>query len=300
MSVSPVQDVAGDREVVGVEPLFHRHGLSVSRWRCRIREVGGRGTLEHRRQVVTFVHTGAFRARLSDGPVMIDATRTLLAASCEPFEVTKQFGPAVTGSAIAISDDAMRAIFPQSSGRTRLLRVEGTARAALLQHVILRQIEDGAEDNAIEELVIALAKDAFQQQRVVPMVARRQTIEPRRDIVEMAQAILAANYDQPIRLEDVARAVDVSQFHLCRAFKRITGVHMREYITRLRLRAALTEVVDPRHPSLAQIAHEHGFSSHSHFAAAFRKEFGVTPSEVRNLTHQPAHQLRISLGFTEP
>jgi AraC-like DNA-binding protein len=295
MSVHALNTPAELRDVVAIEPLFHSRGLSVCRWTCRIRETGGRGILEHGRHVVKFVHTGAFRARLADGPVMMDATRTLLAAPHEPFEVTRQYGPAVTGSAISISDSVMAARLPHWSGSTKLLRVEVTPRAVLMQHLILRQIAAGACSATIEELIVMLATEAFREPRIVPIVTRRQTIEPRRDIVEMAQALLASNYDRAVHLEDIARAVEISPFHLCRAFKRVTGVHMREYITRLRLRAAVGEVIDP-HSSLATIAHEHGFSSHSHFAAAFRKEFQVSPSEVRQLAALPVSELRTALG----
>jgi AraC family transcriptional regulator len=287
-------------DVMDVEPLFRSGGLAVSRWSCRIRETGGRGTIQHGCYVVKFVHTGAFRAMLADGPVMVDATRTLLAVPGQPFEVTKQYGPAVTGSAIAISGKAMAAILPQGIGRTsmltKLLRVEVTPRAVLIQQLILRQIRDGAPDAAVEELVISLAREAFREPRVVAMPNRRQMVAPRRDAVEMAQAILAANYDRAVRLEDIARAVEISPFHLCRAFKRVTGVPMRAYVTHLRLRAALGQVVDPA-VSLGDIAHEHGFSNHSHFAAAFRKEFRITPSEVRQLATRSVSELCVALGL---
>jgi AraC family transcriptional regulator len=269
--------------------------LTVSRWECRIRETGGRGTLQHGRFVLKFVHTGAFRAQLPSGAVVVDATRALLAAPHEPIEVTKQFGPVVTGSAIAISASMMAKLLPHWSGHTSLLRVEITPRAVLMQHLILRQIAARASDDAVRELIVALVLEAFRAPRVVPIVTRRQTLEPRRDIVEMAQALLTANYDRPVHLDDIARAVDISPFHLCRAFKRVTGVHMREYITRLRLRAALGEVIDPN-SSIAAIAQEHGFSSHSHFAASFRKEFQITPSELRQLATVPIGDLRIAFG----
>lgn len=301
MSVGALySDSVEQREAVEVEPLFRQRGLSVSRWTCRIRDTGGRATLQHGCYVVKFVHTGAFRAVLADGPVMLDATRTLLAGPREPFEVTKQFGPIVTGSAIAITEQAMSGILPGWSGRasmlTKLLRAEVTPRAVLIQHLILRQIEEGAPDPDVEALIVSLALETFREPRVVPIANRRQTVTPRRDAVETAQAFLAANYDRAVRLEDIARAVDISPFHLCRAFKRVTGVHMREYVTRLRLRAALGEVVDPN-SALGDIAHEHGFSSHSHFAAAFRKEFQITPSDVRQLAMRSAGDVRAALGL---
>lgn len=291
---------SSQQDVVELEPIFQRHGMAVVRWRCRVRETGESAMLAHRSHVLKFVHTGAFRVSLDDGPVMVDATRTLLAAPHVPFEVTKQFGPAVAGSAVAISPEAMANLLPQWSGRefatTRVLRAEVTPRVLVMQHVILRHIEDGAAPEVIEELVGMLAADAFRKPQVVAFPKRRATVIPRRDAVDMALAILAARYDSDLRLEDIARAIGISPFHLSRAFKRVTGIAMHQHLMRLRLRAALAQVVDP-HRALSDIAHEHAFSSHSHFAASFRKEFDVTPSEVRRLTARPVHELRAALGF---
>ena len=103
---------SSQQDAVEVETIFQRHGMAVTRWRCRVRETGARATLAHRSHVLKFVHTGAFRVSLEDGPVMVDATRTLLAAPRVPFEVTKQFGPAVAGSAVAISPEAMARLLP--------------------------------------------------------------------------------------------------------------------------------------------------------------------------------------------
>jgi AraC-like DNA-binding protein len=51
------------------------------------------------------------------------------------------------------------------------------------------------------------------------------------------------------------------------------------YLTRLRLRAALERLPDAS--DLTALALELGFSSHSHFTDAFRREFRRTPSEAR-------------------
>jgi AraC-like DNA-binding protein len=61
---------------------------------------------------------------------------------------------------------------------------------------------------------------------------------------------------------------------------------MTAYRLRLRLLASLERVRagDP----LVDIALAHGFSSHSHFSAAFRAAFGMTPSAWRTLTASPA------------
>jgi AraC family transcriptional regulator len=69
-------------------------------------------------------------------------------------------------------------------------------------------------------------------------------------------------------------------------FKEQTGVGLHGYIVQLRLRRALAYLEDPR-CSLTQIAIGLGFSSHSHFTAAFRQVFAVSPSRARRLLERP-------------
>ncbi len=283
---------------VDAELSFRCAALVVTRWRCRVREAGEPVVISHRWHTMKFVHTGAFQAHLSDGPALVDSTRMLLAAPDEPYVVTKQFGPMVTGSAILVNPALMPRIAGEHGpGRTsRLLRADVTPRALLMQHLILRQIEEGAPALAIEELGLTLATEVFRATSPA-LHPQRTRATAGRDAVAMAQAILAANYEKAVRLDDVARAVDVSPYYLCRSFKQVTGMHMHRYLNRLRLRAALEHVAEPR-LALAEIAYEHGFASHSHFAAAFRKEFLITPSEVRRLAGRKVSEMRRALGFS--
>ena len=274
---------------VDVETLFRHAGILVSRWRCRVREAGGTSTIEHQWHAIKFVHTGAFVAHLGEGTVHVDSTRTLLAMPHSPYIVTRQFGPDVSGSAILVSPSLAAEITSQESA-TRLLHDAVTPRAILTQHLILRKIEERACPLVIAELGLTLAADAFRDSSPMPR-QQRTRLAGRRDAVAMAQAILAANYEKPVRLEDIARAVGLSPYHLCRTFKRATGVHMHQYLNRLRLRAALERVAEPR-LAFTEIAQDYGFSSPSHFAAAFRKEFRITPSEARRLATCSAAQLR--------
>jgi AraC family transcriptional regulator len=102
----------------------------------------------------------------------------------------------------------------------------------------------------------------------------------RRRYVEDAKIILQERFREKLRLDDVARSLYVSTFHLCRLFKEETGLPIHQYLNRLRLREALKPVL-AGHADLGALAQELGFSSHSHFTAAFRKEFGMSPREVR-------------------
>lgn len=97
---------------------------------------------------------------------------------------------------------------------------------------------------------------------------------------EAAKTYLAAHLGERVTLDDVARAVHASPFHLARIFQQRTGVPVHRYLTQLRLRAALERLADGA-DDLTELALDLGFSSHSHFTDAFRREFGCAPSSVR-------------------
>src|SRR6185295_13087638 len=56
---------------------------------------------------------------------------------------------------------------------------------------------------------------------------------------EAAKTYLASRMSERVTLDEVARAVHVSPFHLARIFQQQTGVPVHRYLTQLRLRASL-------------------------------------------------------------
>jgi AraC-like DNA-binding protein len=81
-------------------------------------------------------------------------------------------------------------------------------------------------------------------------------------------------------LRALAQQAEMSPFQLCRAFSQVSGETMTSYRLRLRLLASLERL--RAGDALVEIALAHGFSSHSHYTAAFRLAFGVTPTVWRS------------------
>ncbi len=101
------------------------------------------------------------------------------------------------------------------------------------------------------------------------------------ELAEAARAELARNLAVTPSLGELAGRLQVSPFHLCRVFRRWNGMTLHEHLLELRVRAALEGLAE-RPSDLSRLAHRLGFSSHSHFTAAFRRRMGTPPSRLRN------------------
>jgi AraC-like DNA-binding protein len=92
---------------------------------------------------------------------------------------------------------------------------------------------------------------------------------------------MAAAPQRRWRLEELARVVHCSPFHLARQFRAVTGTSIASYLLRLRLAIALQRLAEGQ-ADLAGLAADLGFASHSHFGARFRAVFGASPGSVRD------------------
>jgi len=93
--------------------------------------------------------------------------------------------------------------------------------------------------------------------------------------------IIERNLDRDLGLGELARACDVSRFHLAHAFGEATGRSVMEYIRGRRLTQAATALAAGA-TDILSVALDSGYGSHEAFTRAFRSQFGVTPEQVRN------------------
>lgn len=131
--------------------------------------------------------------------------------------------------------------------------------------------------NAISEIVTAnaRARQTVRRRRPSPAQARFH-----RESVDEVRRVLATSPHLPHGLEGLAAGVCMSPFHLCRIFKRHTGLPVHRYLERLRLRQALSFVLDST-DRMISIAARCGFCSEAHLSNAFLREFGHRPSRLR-------------------
>lgn len=91
---------------------------------------------------------------------------------------------------------------------------------------------------------------------------------------------IEANLHRPITLAEMAELCTVSQFHFTRLFKKRNGMTPMKFIGIKRVERSKKMLQDTG-LTLAQIAHDCGFSSQSHFTGVFRLDTGTTPAAYR-------------------
>ena len=99
-------------------------------------------------------------------------------------------------------------------------------------------------------------------------------------LADAAKQWIAPRVTERLTLSRIAGAIECSVFHLCRSFRRATGLTLHDYREQVRLRLALERLGDGER-DLTRLALDLGYSSHSHFTASFREAYGRTPSEFR-------------------
>ncbi len=83
-----------------------------------------------------------------------------------------------------------------------------------------------------------------------------------------------------LTLSELAADMDISEDHLIRGFRKRFGVSPMAYRAQARLRWAAT-VLAADNQSVKEVAHRLGFRDASAFSRAFRRQFGLAPTELR-------------------
>lgn len=150
----------------------------------------------------------------------------------------------------------------------------------LAQLAVRHLIESAAPDALFVEEATLEVLDRLLAGATRTAAERTHQRDAHRDLVEAAKGVLGSSYAAASSLASTAQALGVSVFHLSRTFRRLTGLTLHAYRDQLRLRAALERVPGSR-CALTGVALDLGYSSHSHFSAAFSRSFGATPSQWR-------------------
>jgi len=98
-------------------------------------------------------------------------------------------------------------------------------------------------------------------------------------------AYLTEHLAEELRLEELAKKLYVSKYHLCRVFRSHAGVTVLEYLTAKRV--AKAQALLQQGVSAADAAQRTGFSEYSTFYRAYRRITGKAPTRQRKTGKTP-------------
>ena len=270
-----------------LRPLHRSALLSVDLWRCVEDGDGLRAERAHDAPVLTVLLSGASALQEGRRTVIVEAGTALLAHADFAYRAAHPFGCGDTGCHVRPSPALLEELeLPRAPWTAIALPIRAHLRFRL---AVERVALSGADGLELEEACLSLLA-ATPAVRVID--TRPATRQRHADLIDETKALILRRVGESLSLDEVARAVGLSPFHLARLFRRHTGLSLHGYRTRIRLLRALDRLEDAR-GALTDLALELGFSSHSHFTDAFRKAFGVPPGA---LARSDVHRLAAAAG----
>ncbi len=96
------------------------------------------------------------------------------------------------------------------------------------------------------------------------------------DVVEHIEGNIGAS----LQLADLSSRAGISDFHFNRMFKTVAGVTLKQYVLGRKLTSAMEQLACTNKPVI-DIALDLGFEYPEVFSRAFKKQFGISPSDYR-------------------
>lgn len=152
-----------------------------------------------------------------------------------------------------------------------------------LQSKMLRLLEEMQAERFGKELQLTLYVDdlMLRLNRIV-----YEMLEPEKNANEASLYTNLVEYienhlEEELSLEKLAEEFYVSKYHIAHVFKDNIGLSIHQYITKKRL--LLCEEAIRAKMNITDVYQTYGFGDYSSFYRAFKKEYGISPKEFRDL-----------------
>jgi AraC-like DNA-binding protein len=257
-----------------------------------VRHVDCRGTCQHRSAEECASHThfvfpyrGVYLRHVGSDLAVADANHVLLFNQGQGYQVSHPVTGGDSSLVLSVAESTLRELAPghlvcesaDFAFNQQHLRIDARAQALvmLLKHSLQNGIIEPLEAEALSLTLVARALGPRTTRIPGASYARRR-------LVDRVKVLLAGDLSQRWTLAGIAREIGGSPVYLTQVFQQVEGLPLYRYHLRLRLARALDLIA--RRDDLSGLAQDLGFSSHSHFSAAFKQHYGVTPAEFRSQT----------------
>ena len=129
--------------------------------------------------------------------------------------------------------------------------------------------------------------DIIEQYREHIQVMENNNIENSPSVTQAKQllAYITDNYNEKIRINEIAYEMGINRSYLSSSFKRLTGYSPTEYLIKIRMEKAKSLLTKTNH-SISDIAAEVGYSDQLAFSKMFKHRFGESPKQYREEIEQ--------------
>jgi len=216
-----------------------------------------------------------------------EANQVLFFNAGDSYRVSHPVAGGDTCLDLVIDEPLLRELAPSSSLRAgsslafRQQRLRIDPRTQLLTALLRHSLREGVAD-ALEAESLALT---LAQRALGPRTSHHAGASAgRQRLVDRTKLVLASDLSRRWTLSEIAAEVGGSPVYLTQLFQQVEGLPLYRYQLRLRLARALDLLGE--YDDLTTLGLDLGFSSHSHFSAAFREMYGQSPSEFRAATRR--------------
>jgi AraC family transcriptional regulator len=231
---------------------------------------------------LVFPYRGVYVRHVGEDQAVAEANQVLFFNGMEGYRISHPVSGGDASLTLLIEESHLHELTPPSlldngarvAFRPHRLRVDARTQAlvALLRHSLR---EKTAESLEAEILALTLA-----QRSLGPRTTRAAgATYGRQRLVDRVKLVLASDLARRWTLADIATEVRGSPVYLTQVFQQVEGLPLYRYQLRLRLARALDLLGE--YEDLTSLGLDLGFSSHSHFSAAFRQAYGRSPSEFK-------------------
>jgi AraC-like DNA-binding protein len=228
---------------------------------------------------LVFPYRGVYVRHVGRAQAVGEANQVLLFNATETYRVSHPVAGGDACLSLAVSEPLLAELAPKAllrqgaviALRQQRLRIDPRAQAlvALLRHGLC---QGSAEPLEAETLALTLMRRALG-----PRTARAASASAgRQRLADRVKLVLAGDVARRWTLAEIAKEVGGSPVYLTQVFQQVEGVPLYRYQLRLRLARALDLLAE--YDDLTRLGLDLGFSSHSHFTAAFRQAYGRPPS----------------------
>ena len=228
---------------------------------------------------LVFPYRGVYVRHVGRAQAIGEANQVLFFNAGEGYRVSHPVAGGDASLTLAMAEPLLAELAPSSllrggaplAFRLPRLRIEARVQAlvALLRHSLRRKI---AEPLEAESLAMTLVRRALGERTT----HAAGSTDGRQRLVDRTKLVLASDLARRWTLAGVSREVRCSPVYLTQVFQQVEGMPLYRYQLRLRLARALDLLAQSG--DLTALGLELGFSSHSHFSAAFRSAYGRSPS----------------------